>query len=92
MIRRINLTKARHRLDPDYIEMVSDDEPEVELPNVSGFLSHIRQIPEDPISSIEPTSSADNMIPTLGLNMIELGIVGGSGIWIIHQPLVPAKQ
>ena len=58
--------------------MVSNDEPEVDLLNVSGILGRIRQRPEDPVTSIQPTSPADNMLPTSGLNTIDPIVVGGS--------------
>ena len=78
MIRKINSTKARNRLDPDFVELVSDDEPEVDLPNVSRMLGRIRQRPELPINSIQPTSPGNNMMPTSGLGTTDPIAAGGS--------------
>jgi len=58
--------------------MVSDDEPEVDLPNVSRMLGRIRQRPELPINSIQPTSPGNNMMPTSGLGTTDPIAAGGS--------------
>jgi len=38
MVRKLNESKRYHRADWNYIEMVSDDEVEVELPNINAFI------------------------------------------------------
>jgi len=39
MVKRLNSSKRIHRADHDYIEVVSEDEVEVDLPDISAFMN-----------------------------------------------------
>ena len=58
--------------------MVSNNEPEVALSDISGLLNHIRRRPVDPTTAIHPTLSADNTPLVSNLNTISPATVGGS--------------
>src|SRR5882724_6189220 len=39
VVRKINETKCYHRIDLNCIEVVSDDEVEVDMPNINNFMN-----------------------------------------------------
>ena len=75
MVKKLNASKHIRRADHDFIEEVSDDEVEVELPDLntySGFIDHTQANPAEACQSI-PSST-----PATGANVVTSDVVSGT--------------
>jgi len=70
MVRKLNVSKRYRQADHNYIEVVSDDEVEVDMPDINEYMN----ITDNP-SELHPTvygtrEHVDPSIPTTGANAV----------------------
>jgi len=69
MARKLNMSKGYHRLDQNNLEVFSDDDVELDLPNFNSFMNIANSPSEEPPGDQVPRDSGDLQNMVTGANV-----------------------